>query len=527
MTAKYLKNAVARAATPPQTEPLDERQVKNSAGGYSYSVGDWGRLDRFLILGSEGGSYYATERKLTAQNIDAMKHCVVGDGNRAVRRTVEISVSGRAPKNGPALLVLAYAAAKGDLATRMIALDSLSDVARTGTHLFTFVDFVRQFRGWGRGLRRAVNRWYTDKSPEALALQVVKYQQRDGWSHRDLMRLRHVKFSGPHQAIARWVVKGELSDGVPALIDGHAQLQASSNPADAAELLRKYRLPRESVPTELLGSASVWEALLEKMPMTAMIRNLGNMSKVGLLTPFSYASRHVRARLEDEDAIRKARVHPLAVLLAMKTYEQGRGVRGHGEWKAVPQVVSALDAAFYKAFANVEPSGKNFYLGVDVSGSMSVGTVAGAPGITPCCGAAALAMVVANSEPNYYVSGFADVMREIPVHPRDSLTSVMAKFQMNNFGGTDCALPVVNATTRKMKVDCFVVLTDGETWAGQIHAAQALERYRQKQGVDAKLVVIGMVANEVTVADPSDPGSANFVGFDASFAQALSEFVRL
>lgn len=42
---------------------------------------------------------------------------------------------------------------------------------------------------------------------------------------------------------------------------------------------------REHIPTDLLNDRSVWAALLVKMPMTAMIRNLGKMSAVGLLTP--------------------------------------------------------------------------------------------------------------------------------------------------------------------------------------------------------------------------------------------------
>src|SRR4051812_30364949 len=36
-------------------------QVMNNAGGFSFQVDDWTNLDRFLILGTEGGSYYASE----------------------------------------------------------------------------------------------------------------------------------------------------------------------------------------------------------------------------------------------------------------------------------------------------------------------------------------------------------------------------------------------------------------------------------------------------------------------------------
>src|SRR5437868_5376314 len=60
---QYLRNALKRTpATTPQREPLDSAQVPNSAGGYAYPVDDWTRLTRWLVLGSEGGSYYATER---------------------------------------------------------------------------------------------------------------------------------------------------------------------------------------------------------------------------------------------------------------------------------------------------------------------------------------------------------------------------------------------------------------------------------------------------------------------------------
>src|SRR5258706_11451678 len=106
---KYIKHLPHRNATP-QNQPIPgSKQVPNSAGGYAYAVDDWKRLDRFLILGSEGGSYYATEHKLTVENAAAVVRCIVADGQRTVKRIVEISESGRAPKNDPAILALALA----------------------------------------------------------------------------------------------------------------------------------------------------------------------------------------------------------------------------------------------------------------------------------------------------------------------------------------------------------------------------------------------------------------------------------
>lgn len=49
----------------PQSQPIPgSNQVPNSGGGYAWEVNDWTRLDRFLILGAEGGTYYLAERDL-------------------------------------------------------------------------------------------------------------------------------------------------------------------------------------------------------------------------------------------------------------------------------------------------------------------------------------------------------------------------------------------------------------------------------------------------------------------------------
>ena len=114
--------------------------MPNSAGGFAWEVDDWARLRRFLILGSEGGSYYATEWTLTRENAQAVERCIREDGARAVAEIARVSEEGRAPKNDPALFALAMAAGLGDEATRRAALEALPRVARTGTHLFQFVD---------------------------------------------------------------------------------------------------------------------------------------------------------------------------------------------------------------------------------------------------------------------------------------------------------------------------------------------------------------------------------------------------
>ncbi len=531
-----------RRPVSPQAEPIpNSTQEPNSAGGYAWAAGHWSRLDRFLILGSEGGTYYIRERPLTRENAKAVEACLVEDGLRVVRRAVEVSTSGRAARNDPALFVLAMAAAADDPATRSAALAALPAVARTGTHLFHWLQYVTAFRGWGRSVRSAVARWYTRKPARALAHQLLKYQRRDGWSHRDALRLAHPKPASADQALLfRYAVRGwrdvvgsthgDVGERLEAM---HAMRVMS--PKDAARVIRVYDLTREMVPTELLAFPVVWEALLVGMPLMALVRNLGVMSRIGLLVDGADATTAVAARLRDREALRRSRIHPLAVLAALKTYAQGRGMRGAGRWTPAARVVDALDDAFYGSFENVAPTGRRVMLALDVSGSMGA-PVHGMPYLSCREAAAAMALVTAATEPNHRFVAFAAGSRRprssrfdsgltpLAISPRQRLDDVARATADLPFGATDCALPMLEAMRHGWPVDAFVVYTDSETWAGPVHPADALRLYRERTGIAAKLVVVAMTSNGFSIADPDDAGMLDVVGFDTSTPQVIRDF---
>jgi 60 kDa SS-A/Ro ribonucleoprotein len=372
---------------------------------------------------------------------------------------------------------------------------------------------------------------------------MLKYQSRDGWAHRDALRLAHPKApSFEHDVLFRYATRGwegiASTNALRTDIGGRLEaVQAirSMSPADAARVIRIYKLTREMVPTEQLVHAEVWAALLDSMPLTALIRNLGVMSKVGLLVPASHAMHAVVARLGDRDAIRRARVHPLAVLAALKTYAQGRGMKGQGAWTPVSQVVDALDGAFYLAFENATPTHKRIMLALDVSGSMD-SPVHGMPYLSCREASAAMALVSAAVEPNHRIVAFTNGayrsmwsalgsgLTPLSISPRQRLDDVVRSISGLPFGGTDCALPMVEALKHRWAVDTFVVYTDSETWAGNIHPAQALREYRERMGIAAKLVVVAMASNGFTIADPNDAGMLDVVGFDTATPSVISDF---
>jgi 60 kDa SS-A/Ro ribonucleoprotein len=539
--------------TPQGERVLGKGQVQNSAGGYTFAADMWQRLDRFLILGSDRGSYYASPRQLTLENAENLLGCLGANAQRTIQRIVDISVSGRAPHNEPCIFALAVATGHRSLAVRRMALEAVGRVCRTATHLFTFLGYIKScgIRRWGRGLRGAVARWYNEKSASEAAYQVIKYRARNGWTHKDALLLAHAKPATPaHAALFGYVFasarRQEVDTSFEPLVEGFERLQRAREAGEAARLILQYSLPWEAVPGEFLGDARVWAALLPHMAPIAMIRTLNRMTIAGLLAPFSEASKFVVGRLSDREWLRKARLHPYTYFLMERTYAQGHGLRGGLTWQPLGAVVDALDEAFYGAFDFLPSSGKNILLALDVSGSMDLSMIDGV--VTAREGAAIMAMAQARAEEHTAFMAFSDTFVPLDISKGMRLTDVVRATRRLPMGGTDCALPMLWALGMRQEsprgslwgwgrvtmkqsapvvpnIDGFVVYTDNETWCGAIHPFQALNRYRAEANPAARLAVVAMTSNGFTIADPAADYMLDCVGLDAATPGLISDFM--
>jgi 60 kDa SS-A/Ro ribonucleoprotein len=414
--------------------------------------------------------------------------------------------------------------------------DTINKVVRTGTHFLTFVGYLDELTSWNRKVRRLMWSWYQRPLPQ-LAYQMVKYQSRGDWSQRDALRVIHRKPRNEEESLLfKWVTdrdtfyegKGENKTAKPtgiALLDAYMKAHEDGiTEKNLIKIINDHGLTHEMLPTQHKKSAKVWDALTQKMPMTAMIRNLGVMSSVGLLTS---SNLDLVGKIEDNlgnvELLQKARVHPIAILFALKTYAGGEGFRGNLSWKPVQRVVDALDSAFYLAFKAVEPTGKRYMIAVDVSGSMTW-TLSNS-NLTCCEAAGAMALVTAATEKHYAIYGFSHIFKELKITPRMRLDTVVKHMRDNNFGSTDCALPMIHAQKMNAKFDVFLVITDNETWHGHVHPFQALKNYRKAVNPDAKLVVMGMTATNFSIADPQDAGMLDVCGMDANVPRILRSFV--
>ena len=176
-----------------QDRPLPGREAEmtlSSDGAYVFEADPSTVLDRFLILGSDQPTYYASARKLTQDNARVIEALIREDAMAVVERIAEVSDAGRAPNNNPALMALAMCVALApNSKVRNAAMAELPRVARIPTHLFHFLTYAQAFgQGWGRSFKRGVANWFTSKDVDRLAYLAMKYKQRDGWALNDVLQ---------------------------------------------------------------------------------------------------------------------------------------------------------------------------------------------------------------------------------------------------------------------------------------------------------------------------------------------------
>jgi 60 kDa SS-A/Ro ribonucleoprotein len=551
MTRDALTQIRTRGQATPQSVQAHPAQVRNNAGGWAFQASDETRVHRFLTIGTTGGTFYTDERKATRDNGELVIEFARANASRLVQMATEVSVAGRAPRNQQAILALMAAMALGDTEGRRAAALAFNDVVRTGTHLFTAARYAEQFRGWGRIMRRAFAHWYLDKDAERLAYQLVKYRQRDGWAHLDVVRsasyfmARHPQLvDQAHRDLFNWLAKGVTErDELPKWIVAYErarEIERSSERGGAktaayVRLIEEYPgLPWEALPDEATSQADVNRALIEAgMPVTALIRNLPKLTRLGVIAPMSTHLRLVTERLTDAELLRKGRVHPLALMVAAKVYASGRSEKGDSRWTPVPQVSDALSGGFYLAFPAVEPSGKRVMEALDVSGSMT----SSAAGY--CLSArevvAGMALVTMNTEPAWGVYGFSTEFMPLQLSPGMRLDAAMRYMSRLPFGGTDASLPMQWAAQTRTEVDVFRISTDYETWAGRMHPHEALEAYRQKMGINARMQMVAVAPNEYSFWQQRNPvpgsiatdlGVLDVSGFDTDVPVLLANHAR-
>ena len=551
-------------------KPINGREkdmVLNSTGGFVFTVS----VPDYMILGTTAPTYYSSAKDLTSTAVEFIKEKIAaGMGHQILQITRDVYLDGRAPNHGMIAMVHAMLCRAPDIELRLAALAFLTEY-RTLSQLYTWKGMhkkVGDSKGFGSAVKKALAKWVLQTEPMQLAYQVTKYQSRtsgtETWAIRDLLRCAHIKTgtgedrghkvkdadvamvgaltAQPIDIVLRYTVSGAdeaFKLATIAKLDAHPvvvylkaveqakKLTVTENDI-LVSLIHSHRLTREHVPTWGLKNVDVLSALLMnqdktrvKMPMTAFLRNLNNLTAAGV---FDHATvlDIVCAQLRNTKAISASRIHPVQVLLAWFTYKTGKGFRGKNTWTPNQEICAALEDTFYLSFKNVAPTNKRIFFGIDCSGSMT--SASSCPGITNAEAAALMAMVFSRAESingnepfaqhkfmlftSPYKGGNNNVYGYGAREPNglfdvSDLITHKAKFedvykavQRSDFGSTDISMPIQNALKFREKYDAFIIITDNELNHGSEHPSQALKRYRTEMNIPAKLVVVATTATK-------------------------------
>jgi 60 kDa SS-A/Ro ribonucleoprotein len=529
-----MKTNYAQLSTANQRQQATPAQVKNNAGGYVFRLSPMKQLERFLILGSDTPTYYQNAQALTVENARVVQECFAQFPRDTVDLIINIISNNRAIKIDPIIFSLAIGTLDPVIETRHMVYAAIPIVCKNASQMFMFVDYCDKLnKGWGRGLKNKIAAFYERQNPKgvaALAYQMIKYRQRNGFTHQRLLRLSHPKPGTAECAnLYNWNLGKEYDyDMLPDVVKMYIDVNKN-------EKSFYSDLPWEAYPTERIP----WSKLAPTMPYVAMVRNLNKFD----LRPLSELENIIVKRLEEE----KPQMHPFQIMWAWKTYSQGRGFLGSAIWEVNQRVSRALEHAYYNSFKYVKPSGERFFIAFDISGSMSSAFIRNT-NISAIEASMAMALPIVKTEKRVVLKGFSNGaaastrwggagvrngpkntwtnkssgLCDVDIGTSPTLSTAIGNLPSWSGGGTDCSLPMIYAKEMKIDVDKFIIFTDNETWAGQMHPYQALKDYRKASGINAKMIVCGMTSTGFSIADPSDEGMLDIVGCDGNLPQLIS-----
>lgn len=520
--------AKARVTSQRKKIPGREKEMKrNLAGGVGFKASPWQALRRWLLTGSMFDAYYQGKEQMTEKNVAVLNDLIKEDPVKVGQEILNASKKG-VSVHTPIFALTLLSTGEGPAKNAFKELFPL--VIRNGSHLYEFFNYTRDNRGFGSLIHKTVNSWLAGKDAKELEYQFLKYQSRYDWSAKDVLRMvKPTPEDNLKKAVYNWAVGGtkknpllEVFPSELARINAYEQLKKGASESDIISAIEKYRMTWEMMPGNLTMTNKIWEALFKQMPVGATIRNLGNLTDKGVFK--KSANLDMLEERFSKENLAKAYIHPIVFASALKIYTAGgEGGKSKLRWNPVARVTDAMEDGIEKCFDVLEPTGKDFFYALDVSGSMSMGSV-GTMWMTPYEVEGVMALASVRSEKNYFVGGFNTTFEPISKFTKKMSYKSSMNFWDGDFGGTDADQAYRYATKHKIVTDVFVFMTDNMSWAGSRHPSQGLAAYRSQFNPKAKAIYTTLVpyGDMTTLADPKDPNSYDIAGFSGETPRLIN-----
>lgn len=486
---------------------LPRADVCNQAGGVAYAYGPEAKLAQLAATGTLAAGFYAAA---DTQLADVLAAAQSVDPEFVAKAAVYARKSG-AMKDMPALLAAYLTVADPDLAVRVF-----KRVIDNGRMLRSFVQIMRSGQVGRQSLgsrpKRLVKEWLEQASLQSLMAAATGNDP----SLADIVKMVHpAPASAERRAFYGWLI------GKP--------YDVGALPVEIAAFEAWKREPSGELPTvpfEWLTSfplsAEQWGVLASRMGWQALRMNLNTLARNGAFDVAGVTDA-VAARLADGEALRKARVMPYQLMVAM-------GQVGDD----VPlKVQAALEEALEASLAKVPMLTGNVVVCPDVSGSMSspvTGYRKGASSKVRCIDIAALvAAAVLRKNRQARVLPFECGVVNLKLDPRARVAVNAAKLAAVGGGGTNVSAPLALLNKERAKVDTVVIVSDNESWVDPSRrgaTATMSEWNRLKaRNPGAKLVCIDIQPYGSTQAKDRED-ILNVGGFTDAVFGAMARFTK-
>ncbi|MFZ1010881.1 MAG: TROVE domain-containing protein [Candidatus Sulfotelmatobacter sp.] len=440
---------------------LPRADARNEEGAVAHALPIKHALAQLAATGCFNGTFYAQADDQLATLLNLVNQV---DDNVFLAKLAVYSRERAFMKDMPAALLLVLSKRDRDLFRK-----AFGRVVDNGRVLRTLFQMVRsgQFgrKSLSYALQRAFQRWLNEASVNRLLAASIGNDP----SLRDILRMaRPTPSDNARRALFGWLTDKEVAKWAPATVD---DLPAEVRLLDAyrktesadeqASMLTGARLRWDLLADAARGSTT-WKAIARQMGPQALRMNLNTLLRHDVLSDRGMVD-FVAAKIADADEIRSSRQFPYQYLAAYLNADEG-----------LPQKIkAALCEAAEIACCNVPEVPGPVVIGLDVSGSMQSPVTGhrgrGATSKVRCVDVAALfAAAILRRNPDSVVIPFDDKPYRAQVDAQDSILSLSARLAKFGGGGTNCSLPLSEATStfgNRRFAGC-VLVSDMESWIG-------------------------------------------------------------
>lgn len=444
------------------------KSVPNVDGGAGFERPDKEAYLQVLMTNVMGHTFYKSQAEQVDAALKAHEYAVANFPDFMGKAAVYARNKGYM-RSQPVLAMAYLAVAKHPGFAKYF-----EQVCLTPNDLVDFMEFYTYLSGkqnqGGRSFKRVIGEWLVHK---LNPFWVVKYgsEHKKGYSLRNLMITMHPR--GVDKEVGDYIVNKKIpqSEGA-SIIAEFEKLKRVETAEEALEIVKRGRLPHEVVTPFTGRFPELWGALVNNMPVQALMMSLNALSrKNALRTPENVEK--VKSVFGDQEKIEKSKLLPFQFINAYDAV-----VKAHGEdW-----VLDALRKAVDLSVDNIPENMSRTVVALDVSGSMKgdflrIASVIG------------LALARKSAQCRFYT--FSNNLNRIHVSKLDSILTQAEHIYAG--GGTSTNLPVEEMIKDYHEsgtiADTLILITDGAQNNGRPFY-EAVTEYRKTCNGNLKLFLV-------------------------------------